>query len=721
MLSLIKEMRRRNMFRVAGVYLVTCWLLTQVSQALEGAIGLPEWFDGMVVALMIIAFPVTMVMAWAFELTPEGIRPTQSITPDDSIAPKTGRMLDYAILLLLLVVAAMMGLRGMQTATGEGGLIAPLAARPAPALQAPSIAVLPFADLSPQGDQEYFADGVSEELLNVLAQVRDMKVAGRTSSFAFKGRQEDLREIGRVLNVAHIVEGSVRKSGNTVRITAQLIEADSGFHLWSETYDREMTNIFEVQDEIAASILRALRQHFEGQLGGSVPASERGELSAYSIYLQAKPLIASRVAEQLEEADRLLREAEAIDGDYAPVLTSRAMLEMLLSDAPGAYGDKPVAEALEQAQQLITRALAINPDLPDAHAVQGLVHLDRGDIEAAIVSLRQAIRLNPSHLDARNWLSFALGGTGRYRDVAEAQWELFQIDPLYRPAASNAIQFLDLVGDRERARQIVARVEEIDPGSVQARWARAVYLERGGRFAEALTLGSKVQEEAPDANRADTLITICLALANPECARRFPLASSEPFVLLEEGDDSAALVKARALLDQAPDYFEVQISYINVLAHAGRWQDLMAYFDATYENVAAFEEQLTDVFSANFAPFASLSQAALRTGRSDVAEEALRRWRMAIDMARAGGVRGTYIDRQEALWHASSGNVEESLNWIEQMMANNDALGLNALSLFQQLDVAGDPRFAALWNEETARINLERVKLGWDALPVGEG
>jgi TolB-like protein/tetratricopeptide (TPR) repeat protein len=722
MLELIKELRRRNMFRVAGVYAVTCWLLTQVAQALESAIGLPDWFDGMVVALMILGFPITMVMAWAFELTPDGIKRTANIKPDESNAKKTGRILDYAILAGLVVVAGLMGLRGMQSATGIATAEGTQALRAMPSDA--SIAVLPFMDLSADGDQEYFADGVSEEILNVLAQVGEMRVAGRTSSFAFKGRQEDLREIGRVLGVSYILEGSVRKSGDMVRITAQLIEADNGFHLWSRTYDRDLSNIFATQDEIAVSILQALRGQMAGTLPEgtgltTAPASARADVDAYALYLRAKPMIASRTTAALEDAETILDEAIAIDPAYAPALSARAMVEMLLSDAPGSYGTKPVGEAMANATLMVEKALELAPDLADAHAVRGLIYLDEAESEKAIIALRRAIDINPNHLDARNWLSFALASDGRFRDVADAQWELFQIDPLYKPAATNAIQYLDAIGDLDRAARIIERVKEISPDSIDTQWAEAVFHVMTGEAAKALTIGDKVYDEAADANRADTLIDLWIDIGQPSTAHRYNFEPAEPFILIAEGRTEQALAKARTLYEAAPDYPQSQIDYIRVLAELERWDELYDLYKINFRNVVEFDQQLYSAFSSVMAPHDAIVQASRAVGDERTATESMRRWRSAIDIARARGVQSSYMDLQDASWHMLDGDLETAIDFIEKACARASMTGVSTMGRFRQNEqLAALPRFRTLYAEEIGRVNAQRDALGLPPLPV---
>ena len=711
--NLFNELRRRNMFRVAGVYAVVSWLLVQVSAALEAALTLPAWFDGLVVALLGIGFPITMIMAWAFELTPDGVKPTQAVAPGESIAPKTGRKLDMAILGGLALVAVLVG---WQTLSKPGGATA---AKVADVVDT-SIAVLPFVDLSPAGDQEYFADGISEELLNVLAQAKEMKVAGRTSSFAFKGRNEDLREIGKVLGVAHILEGSVRKSGDTVRITAQLIKADDGFHLWSETYDRRLTNIFDVQDEIAAAILGELQTQFaSGGAAPAAPAIVRGDVDAYALYLKAKPLIASRIPDNMEEAEKLLDQAIKIDPDYAPAYALRSMVESLLSDAPGAYGKKPAAQAIVAATAFADKALEIDPDLAEAHAVRGLIHLDGGESSKAIASLQRAVEINPNNLDARNWLSLALGANGRYRDIAEEQWALFQIDPLYPPGVNNSIIHLLNIGDVDRARQVVERVKEIAPDTATTLGGQSTFLASTGEVAQGIVLGERSFAMAPNTNSGFGLAFARLSLGDFAGARKNDYEYLEQFILALEGNRDEAVAASKAQLDQSPDYYQSQIDYIGLLSADRRYEELAAYYRATWPDVAAFEKSLYSGFSGSLPPFGEVAQALFETGDAAEAQKVMARWRTAIDIARAGGADAPGWDMEDGNWHVLKADLDKALVFYNNAL---DSRGSASLFAIHRLDtfasLAADPRFQALRARMVASINEQRAILGLSPLPV---
>ena len=320
--SFFSELKRRNVFRVAGMYAVVGWILAQIATTLEESLDLPAWFDASIVALLLLGLPITLIFAWAFELTPDGVVKTEVVPEGESITDDTGRRLDYAIVAGLVTLGLIMGWQQIAqgpTRNAENTVtLAESSRADAKGRRATSMAVLPFADLSPDGDQEYFSDGIAEEILNVLVGVDGLDMVSRTSSFQFKGRDLGTRDIAATLGVRHIVEGSVRKSGGTIRVTAQLNDADADTHLWSETYDRPLDaeNLFKIQDDIANSIVSALRETLGlMELEEITVMATTKNLSAYEQHLRARPLYQNRV--DLGLVIELLQQAVAQDPSFA--------------------------------------------------------------------------------------------------------------------------------------------------------------------------------------------------------------------------------------------------------------------------------------------------------------------------------------------------------------------------------------------------------------------
>jgi len=297
------------MIKSALAYLVVAWLLVQVMAIIIPTFELPTTYLRNFIPILSVGFPLWIVFSWTYEITPEGLRKTKSVHPEDSIARKTSNRLNYIILIgLVVVVGFFVGNTIYSTETAE--------TQEAVVESAPekSIAVLAFTDMSPEKDQEYFSDGISEEILNLLTKISDLKVISRTSSFSYKGKNINIKQIGKELNVSHILEGSIRKSGNTFRITAQLIDVATEAHIWSETYDRKIEDIFKVQDEIATRVTQQLKLSLTDTALISSPA----DTDAYNLYLQARQEDLLSTAENTINAIQLAKESVAIDSTYAP-------------------------------------------------------------------------------------------------------------------------------------------------------------------------------------------------------------------------------------------------------------------------------------------------------------------------------------------------------------------------------------------------------------------
>lgn len=502
-MNIFNELKRRNVFRAAGLYIVVGWALAQAASLFESALSLPGWFDAMVLTLLMLGFPIAVVFAWAYEMTPEGLRPTKDVAADASIAPVTARKLDMAILagigvLIALIVADRFLDRkdARVIAVSGGGKHAALADN--------SIAVLPFTDMSSEQDQGYFSDGISEELLNSLAQLKDLRVAGRTSSFAFKGQNKDLREIGQILGVGYIVEGSIRKAGNKVRVSAQLIQAKDGYQQWSNTYDRSLDDIFAVQDEIAAAIVTEMGAALPALAVAKEtlkPAARAADISAYDRFLLAREKMTqdgSRAA--YEEAARLLDGAIDSDPHYAPALAWRAYAETMLSDMPGGVGEKPVAEALPIVKEYADRAIAEDPQSAEALFALGSYYGLRSSAEPdyldrTIETLRKAIAARPNFPQAENDLAYFLEKKGDAAGAMKILADVLTRDPGLRDANVIYLSMLDQMGRYDEADAALARWAKIRPGNPSVEGTRASLLSTRGELAAAWRVSETLKAE----------------------------------------------------------------------------------------------------------------------------------------------------------------------------------------------------------------------------------
>ena len=426
-MSFFNELKRRNVVRVSIGYVIVAWLVAQVVELAADSFGAPDWVMKMIITVLALGLPFAAFFAWAFELTPEGIKREKDVDRSQSITSQTGRKLDRTIIVVLvLALGYFVADKFWLSRPGQPDQTA--AEAETIAEQAPeTIAVLPFVDMSQEGDNEYFSDGLTEELLNILAKIQNLQVAGRTSSFAFKGRNEDLREIGEKLGVKTILEGSVRKdpSGERVRITAQLVNVENGFHLWSETYDRDLKDIFAIQDEIAHEVAAALRVTLLGEDEERLAARARTDLSAYELYLQALEQFNDFSYGSLREAEVLYQQAIERDPGYLPAQLGlvrtlhelnttgalsrqeknrrvRPMLEAILAQDPG-NSEARVQMALllnseddyAGARRELDRALTVDPRNTNALKEMGRFIFDHGQTSTGLEYLREAERIDP--------------------------------------------------------------------------------------------------------------------------------------------------------------------------------------------------------------------------------------------------------------------------------------------------------------------------------------
>jgi TolB-like protein len=450
---LLKEMRRRNVFKVATVYLIASWLLIQIAETTFPALSLPEWTVTFVVMLLLMGLPIALILAWAFEVTPEGIKKTAEVPVDQSITPTTGQRINYLIIGTLAFAVVFL-------ATTHGGFR--LGGDSSGDETGPrSIAVLPFVNMSGDAENEYFSDGLSEELLNLLAQVDGLRVAARTSSFFFKGQNEDLRDVGEKLGVAHVLEGSVRKSGNRIRVTAQLIKVEDGFHLWSDTYDYEMDDVFRIQDEISLAVVDALKVNLLGEERQRLTKRATTNVEAHNLYLRGRQFLHLRTLESIEQAEKLFEQAVRMDPDYALAYSGLADAVSLLATN---HQMMPVETAYERTAPLLERAMALDPESAEVWASKGLAEMNIRQLDKAEAALKRSMELNPSYAPAYLWYASALGETpGRSEEAIEVLRKTLEIDPLSRVAQNNIAFNLMQLGRYEEAETQMRRLITLDP------------------------------------------------------------------------------------------------------------------------------------------------------------------------------------------------------------------------------------------------------------------
>ena len=478
--ALLGEIRRRRIFRVVAVYVVVAWIVIQAASVIFPALAIPRWGISLVVALALLGFPVALVIAWSADRSHAGAHGSKPV--DERSDARTA-------------------LPGAD-ATGSATADVPTRAT-ARAPDERSIAVLPFVNMSDDRDNEYFSDGMTEEILNALVKVRDIKVASRTSSFAFKDHRADVREIAEKLGVATVLEGSVRKSGNRLRITAQLISAARGYHLWSESYDRKLEDVFAIQDDIARSIVEALKV----QLGGDIRAAPlvhqtTGNVEAYQLYLKGRYVFNRFREEELRRSLTFYEKALDVDPGYARAYAGIADSWMNLAD-----DWVPPAEAYPEAKRAAQRAIELDDTLSEAHTALGKV-LGWYDwaFDEAELALRRAVAVNPNYADAHWGLATVLPPNGQLPEAVEEMRSALALDPMSATFGRFTARFLLYLRRYDEAIEQARRTLDVNPGFTHALVHMGqAYLARGEP--------ERALETLREADRTDAFLSVRAHLA----------------------------------------------------------------------------------------------------------------------------------------------------------------------------------------------------------------
>lgn len=462
-MKILGELKHRNVYRIGMLYIVAGWVLIEVANIAATDMGSPPWVIGLVKTFLVLGFPFALYLTWSFAITKDGLRKESDVQKSDHLIRNSGHKLDYITMALLAAVVGMVALdRYMPVPVGLDTTITsvPMAPKPEPeadiVIEENSIAVLPFVNMSADSSQEYFSDGLSEELLNVLTKVDGLKVASRTSSFAYKNDVRNIRLIARRLGVANILEGSVRKVGDRLRITAQLIDTSNDEHLWSDTYDREMNDVFQIQAEIANAIVSALTIELGVGLEAVSVQSVTNNLDAYDIYLKARELFIAR--ENLPFSWQLLEQATHMDPQFSRAWEALAAVHSVATSwFPGDGIDHP-ALALAAAH----RSLEIDPELSMAYAVIGMKHEITGaGYGGAIENLNKAIENDPNNATAWLWRGIKFKEMGYFNKALHDFEQCLVIDAGYLNCRQHSAEVLLGLGEIEEAvSQLESTIED---------------------------------------------------------------------------------------------------------------------------------------------------------------------------------------------------------------------------------------------------------------------
>ena len=735
-----KELRRRHIVRIAAVYAATAWLVLQLGAIVFPALHAPSWCLPVLIGFVALGFPVALVLAWAFEMTPQGVRRTEAGDSDEATSPnnrrRVGQVLNVAIIVLLAAAVGVLAWRLDHSGNAgpvQATVTATRAPAPSTAIPANSIAVLPFLDLSPKGNQAYFAEGVSEQLLDILAQSTTLKVAARTSAFQFKGKPENVTKIGRILRVRHVLEGSVRRDGDLVRITVQLIDARTDYHEWSKTYQRKMTDIFKVQDDISKAIADALEVRFSNASGTSAVAKADPVTSpaAYDQYLLGRQLLNRRTGKSLREALTHFKKAVKLDPGYAPAYAQIAITYSLLTKGTQTYGNYTGDEANALAKPYLDKAVSLAPDAPETQAAQGrydvLAHRDH----ASIQRFSRAVKGNPSYMDAATWLAEGYQAQGQYQNAVDVYRSAIRRDPLNWLINDN---YMDALLNRNRfdqATSIARRFMNLYPARAQlmlgeVEFARGEPIASLKHYLTAMNLHPNGQTET------EGTINVLIAAGLYEDAHRLRVWDDGGALAAFAGDRDEALRQVRLSLDRHANevnaHGEASFVYLILGNHAEALQQLNQTWRLS-------ESQHQDIW--DFLP-GDLTYAALlqETGDTGKAKEALLQLRKRVRRLRANA-QAAGVNQDASYWLEAGIKIlsGDKTSGLEDLMKVVKQPGLNFpsqknLDWAPQFDsVRNSPRFKAIVKlaaERQAKIRAEILPVlcnwhypsdGWHPLP----
>jgi TolB-like protein/Tfp pilus assembly protein PilF len=494
------ELKRRNVIRFAGLYLVGAWLIVQVASTVLPMFGAPEWLPRSIVILLVIGFIPALVFSWAFEMTPQGLKRDEEVPPEQSIAPQTGRRMNRLIIAVLVLALAYFAFDKFALTPRRTAALPNEYKTPS---NSNSVAVLAYDNLSDDKGSEYFSDGISEELLTVLQKIPGLRVAARTSAFSFKGKSATAQEIGQKLGVANLVEGSVRKAGETVRIAARLTKTTSGDEIWSENYTRDLKDVFAVQTELATTIVEQLRGQLIG--GGDAKAkaviheqvqmAEKGgtkNVEAHEAYLQGRFFINRHSEQGADQARVAFERAVQLDPRFALAWAGLAQTHTWYSNFASEGGQKSFNAHLAAAREAVEKALAIEPNLPQALLALSVIQTNFDyNWKGANETVRKALALapqDPALLAQAGVLAQARGEATQPLEFFRRSVALDPVNPLAREYVAAA---LSVLGHQEEAREEYTQVIELNPSAPNSQAGIGLTYLLEGNFEEAVLAAQK--------------------------------------------------------------------------------------------------------------------------------------------------------------------------------------------------------------------------------------
>jgi TolB-like protein/Tfp pilus assembly protein PilF len=700
--AVLTELNRRKVLRTVGAYAVSVFVILQLMDAAVEPLRLPEWLPTLVVIVLILGFPLVFILAWQFDITPGGIRKTHTA----GLLTATQNTLLFSLMTLGMVglgygfysyyasVFSTLDQQAGLTVADQREFVAP----------ENSIAVLPFADLSEDSSQGYFSDGIAEEILNVLAKVDGLHVAARTSSFAFREPDKDIREIGRLLNVSTVLEGSIRKAGDRIRMTAQLINVEDGYHIWSESFDRELDDVFAIQDEVASAIATALVDSFAGLK--QTPASRTQNFAAFEAFRTGRLHWWRRSPDELQKAITLFAGALEHDPLFAPAYAAIADSWLLLS----LYGNLTNTKATERAMPMIEKALQIDPESAEAFAALGLARWRIGQMDAAESALRQSIKLNEDYIPAYLWLGGMLGELNRLPEQSQILQQAMALDPLNELLAINFAGNLASRGNYEEGKELLDGLVSLRPDSATLHRIISGYALKSGNLAEGWRYANQSYDLEPDSpavieilsnawqslgvdDKAEKLLLDGLEIAGDN----FGLQSSYTFLLIKQGriEKAAQLLKEQfgdsvaGLPEKMQQHYYFQKGLIAMLSG-----DLDTARDLMELSIQDDSEQTWNSQQMMFLTISSALQKS--AGNSELAEARLSSAERAVRRARINGVDDAQIYYMESSIHALRGRPQAALESL-QIAYERGFRGIWFLGIDLRLEsLQQEPEFVAI-------------------------
>lgn len=608
MSTLFAELKRRNVLRVAAAYAVVAWILIEAGSVLMPTFGASERAFQAYVILVIVGFLVSLVFAWVFELTPEGVKLERNVDRGRSITEATGRKLNFAIIGLLVIA---LGISVTLNVTGMRHLGA-IDKRSSNRL---AIAVLPFTSLSSDPDNVVFADGMHDDLLTRLANVAALKVISRTSVMEYRSTTKNLREIAEELGVGTVLEGTVQRMGDSVRINTQLIDAQTDEHLWAESYNRELSakNIFAIQSEISTEITDALEATLSEEERGRLAEVPTDNFAAYNLYMQGRVNLYLRTLDSTQQARENFEQAIDLDPGYADAYAglSDSMLLLFIN-----HGAVPGAEAFSRSREALTKALEINPHLADAYASLGLLHTtiwlqtrfgtDNVEAESAF---KRAIALNPNHARAIMWFASLRASEEKFDEAIELYNRSLDLDPRARIPYANLPGLYATKGYNDKALQYWLKAIDIHPEWPTVYQNVAIHLQGLGRIDEAVAWSVKTRELSSDPLNGLNIIGAYIELGEREKAAEFMQALEIPeqhplfsfgqgFPNLFRGDYSGAVAVFEASLAKTDNVLPFMFDILSDAAMlAGDYEKAYEYAIMRYPALADLDNLIVDRFN----------------------------------------------------------------------------------------------------------------------------